>query len=65
MKNNTNQQKQQLGTSQTQTSSEPLFEDSCFCCCCCFLSIADLCTARMLGLDFQNCKQIMQTQVQV
>jgi len=36
------------------TSSEPLSDDAAFCCCCCFLSTADLCTASMLGLDFQN-----------
>lgn len=42
------------------TSSDPLFEELCLCFCCwscCFLSIADLCTARILGLDFQNCNQ--------
>ena len=40
------------------TSSDPLLDEAgCGCCgCCgCFLSIADLWTARMLGLDFQNC----------
>lgn len=39
------------------TSSDPLLEAGlCFCCwSCCFLSMAERCTARILGLDFQNC----------
>lgn len=36
------------------TSSEPLSDEVAFCCWCCFLSTADLCTASILGLDFQN-----------
>lgn len=50
------QEERVVGMSWKQTSSDPLLDVGlCFWCwSCCFLSIADLCTARMLGLDFQN-----------
>lgn len=55
------QEKVYFGGSWGQTSSDPLLEEPRLCCCCCcFLSMADLCTARMLGLDFQNCNQLNQ-----